>query len=155
MVISRARARQAGVNSVAPTGTIPKTAAKGALQIRDGDASNADPLLANVREGRILVIVAMIESDCACTMADLARKFNLSESHLQHLFKQETGLRLGHVLTEKRLQTAAALLAQTSLRIKEIAAAVGYGHTSSFTRAFEQRFAKAPQAYRKEKRARN
>ena len=116
-----------------------------------GDRADADLPIPNVREGRILVIVAMIESDCACTMADLARKLNLSESHLQHLFKQETGLGLGHVLTEKRLQTAAALLAQTSLRIKEIAAAVGYGHTSSFTRAFEQRFAQAPQAYRKQR----
>jgi transcriptional regulator GlxA family with amidase domain len=142
------------VNSAALTGTIPKAVAKGGMQIW-GDAANADLRIPNVRQGRILEILAMIESDCTCTMSDLARKFNLSESHLQHLFKQETGIGLGHVLTEKRLQTAAALLAQTSLRIKEIAAVVGYGHTSSFTRAFEQRFAQAPQAYRRGKGACN
>ncbi len=48
-----------------------------------------------------------------------------------------TGVGLGHVLTEQRLQKAALLLTGTSMRIKEIAAAVGYEHTSSFTR---QRF---------------
>ena len=159
MVISRARARHAGVNSAALTGTIPRAAANPRAAAKGmqiwGDAANADLRIPNGQEGRILEILAMIESESACTMSGLARKFNLSESHLQHLFKQKTGMRLGHVLTEKRLQTAAALLAQTNLRIKEIAAAVGYGHTSSFTRAFEQRFAQGPQAYRREKGACN
>ena len=154
MVSSRARARHASVNSAALTGTILKVAAAKGLQIW-GDAANAGLRTPDVRKGRILEILAIIESDCACTMSNLARKFNLSESHLQHLFKQETGMGLGHVLTEKRLQTAAALLAHTSLRVKEIAAVVGYGHTSSFTRAFEQRFAQAPQSYRRAKGARN
>jgi transcriptional regulator GlxA family with amidase domain len=128
--MSRARETRVSWNSAVLSGTIPDNVANG-------------------QEGRILEILVLIESSPACTMSDLALRFNLSESRLQHLFKQITGLGLGHVLTEKRLQTAASLLAHTNLRIKEIAGAVGYGHTSSFTRAFEQRFAQPPQAYRK------
>jgi AraC family transcriptional regulator of arabinose operon len=96
----------------------------------------------------------LIESESSRTISDLAVEFNLSESRLQHLFKQTTGVGLGHTLTEQRLQKAALLLTHSSLRIKEIAAAVGYEHTSSFTRAFEQRFEQAPLVYRRAWRSR-
>jgi len=72
----------------------------------------------------------------------------LSKSHLQHLFKRQTGLCLGHLLIEQKLQIAARLLKSSQMRIKQIACAVGYEHTSSFTRAFERRFAEPPQLYR-------
>jgi AraC-like DNA-binding protein len=109
--------------------------------------------MSQLRERRIRRVLEMIESDSSCKMSDLALELNLSESRLQHLFKQSTGVGLGHLLTEKRLLKAAELLAQTELRIKEIAAAVGYEHTSSFSRAFEQRFAQPPIAYRRFKRS--
>jgi two-component system response regulator YesN len=64
------------------------------------------------------------------------------------LFKQQTGLRLGRIIIEQRIDKAAQLLKSTNMRIKEIADAVGYEHTSSFIRAFERRFTQAPQAYR-------
>jgi AraC-like DNA-binding protein len=116
-------------------------------------APGADTPRPQLPEGRIRRVLEMIESNPACRMSDLALELNLSESRLQHLFKQKTGVGLGHLLTEKRLQKAAELLAHTTRRIKEIAAAVGYEHTSSFTRAFEQRFSQAPAAYRREIRA--
>ena len=100
-------------------------------------------------EFRIRKIMEKVESASLCRISELAAELNMSESRLQHLFKQTTGVGLGHVLTEQRLQRAALLLTGTSMRIKEIAAAVGYEHTSSFTRAFEQRFAQPPQAYRR------
>ena len=119
-------------------------------QPRDGGTVGMSNLLPERRIRRVLEI---IESDSACTVSDLALELNLSESRLQHLFKQTTGVGLGHLLTEKRLLKAARLLAGTELRIKEIAAAVGYEHTSSFSRAFEQRFAQSPNVYRRESRA--
>jgi transcriptional regulator GlxA family with amidase domain len=88
------------------------------------------------------------------TISDLAVEFNLSESHLQHVFKQTTGVGLGHRLIEQRLQRAALLLTHTSLKIKEIAASVGYEHVSSFTRAFERRFEQPPMVYRRTGRLR-
>ena len=101
-----------------------------------------------VEEEHVRKVLRMIESESAHTVNDLALKVNLSPSRLQHLFKQQTGVCVGQVLAEQRLQRAAHLLANSNLRIKEIAYTVGYEHTSSFIRAFERRFAQAPRCYR-------
>lgn len=101
-------------------------------------------------EGRMLKIIKMIQAEPLCRINDLAREFNLSHSHLEHLFKRETGVPLGQLLAEQRLRRAAYLLSDTNLRIKQIAQAVGYEHTSSFVRAFERHFAKTPRVYRRE-----
>lgn len=127
-----------------------------------GKSSNGKPAglsslqlsaLASAQENRIRRIIQLIESEPACTIHDLAEKFNLSHSHLQHLFKQHTGIQLGHLLTEQRLLKAAQLLENSSMCVKEIAYLVGYEHTSSFIRAFERRFAQAPRRYRIQKTA--
>ena len=101
-----------------------------------------------VPEERVRQMLKLIESEPPRTISRLAEEFNLSTSRLQHLFKQNTGVGLGHLLTERRLQKAAILLLHTTLRIKEIAAMVGYEHTSSFTRAFQRRFSQTPRDYR-------
>jgi transcriptional regulator GlxA family with amidase domain len=101
-----------------------------------------------VQDGRLRKVLQMIASDSPRKIHDLALECNLSESHLQHLFKQGTGLGLGRLLSEQRMKRAADLLGQTNMSIKEIAWAVGYEHTSSFTRAFERHFREAPRRYR-------
>jgi transcriptional regulator GlxA family with amidase domain len=90
----------------------------------------------------------MIESEPACSMRELASKVSLSPTHLQRLFKQQTGSQLGNLIVERKLQKAAHLLTVSNLSIKEIAHTVGYKHHSSFVRAFERRFAQAPKQYR-------
>ncbi len=104
-----------------------------------------------VQDGRLRRIVQMVESGSSCTIHDLAAEFNLSPSHLQHLFKQQTGVGLGHWLTGQRLERAAHLLAHSNMSVKEIGYAVGYEHPSSFIRAFERRFTQAPRYYRQER----
>lgn len=106
------------------------------------------PTAAPAQEIRVRKILKLIESEPACRIHELAAQFNLSHSHLQHLFKQQTGSRLGQVMLEQRLLKAAHLLESSSMSVKEIAYAVGYEHTSSFIRAFERRFAQAPLSYR-------
>ncbi len=101
-----------------------------------------------VQERRVLKILQMIQSQPLRRIEELAREFNLSHSRLEHLFKQETGVSLGQLLTEQKLGRAAHLLLHTNMRIKEIAHAVGYEHTSSFIRAFERHFMQAPRLYR-------
>ncbi len=102
-----------------------------------------------IQDGRLRKLLRMMEDDPTSTIDDWALAFNLSHSHLSHLFKQATGASLGHVLHEQRLQRAAYLLATSSMSVKEIASAVGYEHTSSFTRAFERRFERGPRSYRR------
>ena len=97
---------------------------------------------------RVSKILEIIKSGRPCTVDGLASEFNLSKSHLQHLFRRQTGFSLGHLLIEQKLRRAAHLLQSSKMPIKRIACAVGYEHTSSFTRAFERRFAEPPQVYR-------
>lgn len=105
-------------------------------------------LIPTVQEGRIRKILQMIEAAPPRKILDLAIECNLSQSHLQHLFKQGTGLGLGRLLAEQKMKRAADFLAHTNMSIKEIASTVGYEHTSSFTRAFERHFRQSPRRYR-------
>jgi AraC-like DNA-binding protein len=93
-------------------------------------------------------LLEMIESGVPYNIGDLAVQLHLSPSHLQRLFKRETGVRLGEWLIAKRLEEAAYLLANSYLSVKEIARSAGYEHVSSFIRAFERRYVLTPTRYR-------
>lgn len=114
----------------------------------NGNGVAAGALIPVVQDCRLRKVLQMIASDSPQKIQDLAVECNLSESHLQHLFKESTGLGLGRMLADQRMQRAAKLLEQTNLSIKEIAWTVGYEHTSSFTRAFERYFREAPRCFR-------
>jgi AraC-like DNA-binding protein len=93
-------------------------------------------------------VLKLIESGAPYSIGDLATQLRLSPSHLQRIFKQETGLRMGDWLITFRLQKAAYLLANSYLTVKEIARAVGYEHVSSFIRAFERKYVLTPTHFR-------
>jgi AraC-like DNA-binding protein len=93
-------------------------------------------------------VLKLIESGASYSIGDLATHLHLSPSHLQRIFKHETGLRMGEWLTTFRLQKAAYLLANSYLTVKEIARAVGYEHVSSFIRAFERNYVLTPTRFR-------
>jgi AraC family transcriptional regulator len=105
-------------------------------------------LSSTLTERRLRQVVEVIELEPACSIQDLAVRVSLSPAHLQRIFKRQTGIQLGGLLVERRLQKAAELLTLSNLSIKEIAHTVGYGHHSSFVRAFQRRFAQAPRQYR-------
>ena len=113
-----------------------------------GNTLAAGALIPMVQDCRLRKVLQKIASDSPQNIQELAQECNLSESHLQHLFKESTGLGLGRMLADQRMQRAARLLGQTNLSIKEIAWAVGYEHTSSFSRAFERYFREAPRSFR-------
>jgi transcriptional regulator GlxA family with amidase domain len=125
-----------------------KIGAKLASSGGEGVAIQPDLPTDELLQGRVRKILEIVRSGRPCSVHSLAVELDLSESHLQHLFKRQTGLRLGHFLIEHRLQLSAQLLVRSNLSIKQIADAVGYQHTPSFTRAFERRFAESPWAYR-------
>lgn len=102
---------------------------------------------------RIRKVLESVEHDPSKSVFDLANLVNLSSSRLGHLFKIQMGVDLDRFLGNARLEKAAELLRQTELSIKEIAAKVGYQHSSSFDRAFERKFRIAPEDYRKNHRS--
>ena len=153
MRADRSSAKKNGERTTSSNLELIKTAASnGAARCR-GVAPGA--LIPVVQDCRLRKVLQMIASDPPQKIQDLAAECNLSESHLQHLFKECTGLRLGRVLTEQRMQRASELLGHTKLSIKEIAWTVGYEHTSSFTRAFERHFHEAPRHFRQQQERQN
>jgi AraC-like DNA-binding protein len=99
-------------------------------------------------DGRIRMVVQVIESNPSRSISDLAGMVNLSVSRLSHLFKAATGLSLQHFLTTCRLQSALHLLHSTEMPIKEISYYAGYRHAPSFVRAFRNQFGASPSEYR-------
>ena len=93
-------------------------------------------------------VLKTIESGTAYKITDLAAQLRVSTSHLQRVFKRETGVRIGEWLITQRLQKAAYLLANSYLSVKEIARTAGYEHMSSFIRAFERVYIVTPTRYR-------
>jgi len=118
---------------------------------RDPHPLNRASMPTNVaQEVRLEKILEKAETGSLFSIRDLALEFNLSTSHLQHLFKDRTGTRLGRLLMERKLQRAAKLLSESNISVKEVAYAIGYKHPSSFIRAFERRYRQAPRQFQQE-----
>jgi len=120
-----------------------------------GGGSKVPPLnslVPLVREKRLQQVLQAMESRLPHSVRVLAEQVHLSPAHLQRLFKQETGVHLSELLCERRLTMAADLLTTTDMEIKEVAFMVGYGHHSSFVRAFQRRFGQSPKRYRRQYR---
>lgn len=101
---------------------------------------------------RIRKVLESLEDDPTASVRELATQVNLSRSRLGHLFKLQMGVDLNRFLANERLEKAAELLRQTDLSIKEIAARIGYQHSSSFDRGFQQKFGVPPAGFRKKNR---
>jgi len=113
-------------------------------------ASLSLPTKPTIPDERVQRILRLIHSGETFDVGDLAIKFNISPSYLQRLFRQQTGVSMCELLSEQRLQRAAKLLKNSNMSVKEVGYTVGFEHVSSFIRAFERRFGRAPARYRKE-----
>jgi AraC-like DNA-binding protein len=77
------------------------------------------------------------EFACDLDMRQLARELNVSYSWFRHAFVQQTGFSPHQYLVELRLAHARSLLAQSSLKIKEIATQSGFPDEHYFSRHFK------------------
>src|ERR1017187_5856361 len=81
-------------------------------------------------------------------VAALAAQANVSPSHFFALFKQMTGFPPMDYFTKLRMRHACRLLDSTTVRVKEVAAALGYADPLYFSRVFKSVSAVAPVHYR-------
>lgn len=81
-------------------------------------------------------------------LGEIAENFHQSVSVLSKTIKQATGFTFQDLLIYKRCQKAAALLADTSLPVEKIIAAVGYENQSYFYRIFKKQYGMTPKQYR-------
>jgi AraC family transcriptional regulator of arabinose operon len=101
------------------------------------------------KDCRVQKVVQVLNQDPSRTLPELAQSCQISSSRLSHLFKNDLGITVKSYRLECRLQEAAAMLASTSMPIKEIGYAAGYHHSSSFVRAFKTHFGLSPAGYRR------
>jgi AraC-like DNA-binding protein len=80
---------------------------------------------------------------------DVASQVHLSERHVSRLFRQATGTSILDYLTRLRMETAARMLLENELSIKQIARAVGYPDAHYFTTLFGRWMKATPAAYRR------
>ncbi len=125
-------------------GTVCRRHERSLLRLADGKAqrtSRRDALARVMRHVRENL-------DQRLQLADAAAAADLSPNYLAHLIKKETGKTFVDLVTARRMEKARELLAHTTLRINEIAAAVGFMDVAYFARRFRQSYRLAPREFR-------
>lgn len=82
----------------------------------------------------------------------LAKVMNMSRPTLYRKIKNLTGQTPNELIGSARLQQAAILIASANYKIFEVAEMVGFGSSSSFSKAFFKKFKATPIAYQRMKK---
>lgn len=93
--------------------------------------------------------------DYPWTLGEMVRRAGYSTSQLSLFFRQVTALSPCEWLREERLRRARLLLAQTDMKIAQIAAEVGFGSLCHFGRVFREAVGMTPRQYRETTRPRH
>ena len=80
---------------------------------------------------------------------DLEEHFHYHRNYFNLLLKKYRNTSYQKYLRDVRLETAASLLKNSALPIREVALRAGYHNSSHFYHLFEQRFGASPSVYRK------
>ena len=82
------------------------------------------------------------------TRESIAERFNLSQSHLSRLFRQQGHMRLADYISWVRLERAKFMLKKYHFRLEEVAQRCGYADVNYFCRVFKQKTGLTPSQYR-------
>ncbi len=83
------------------------------------------------------------------TVENVAATHGMSRSHFSHHFQAVTGLAPAAFIRETRVEAAAALLRDSGLSVKEIAARTGFADSSMFGKCFRSVFQMTPGEYQR------
>ena len=105
---------------------------------------------------RVALLMRALRADLRrdWTVADMATLLGVSDAQLRRLCARALGATPRQLLCNMRLQAAAVLLLDPSIRVKEIQARVGIADASHFCRDFRDRFGVSPTEYRYQQGAR-
>lgn len=78
----------------------------------------------------------------------LAEHYFMSTSYFRKIFKDEIGEPIKEYIDKERMKKAKELLENPHIKIRDVAAKIGYISVTSFTRAFKQESGKTPGEYR-------
>lgn len=83
------------------------------------------------------------------SLAEVAKRFYVSEAHLSRLFKRNTGFTFTQYVNYQRIIHAQNLLKAADLSIGEVASASGFENLTHFGRVFKQLTGMSPREYKK------
>ena len=89
-----------------------------------------------------------LDDEQAVGLAEVAVEVQMSYSHFARAFKQSMGVSPNVYMTEQRIERAKKLLAETNLRIADIALQTGFASQSHFTSTFRKLVWTTPKAFR-------
>ena len=120
------------------------TIAVGAPTAESGALPRTRPATRQLRQAIFEDAVEILEAEYSRppTIEEVARRVATSPRQLQRVFEEVGGYRA--YLRRIRLSRAAALLARTDLTVTEVAARVGYGELSQFSKAFRRAYGLSP-----------
>ena len=103
-------------------------------------------LRTGIRDRLVLNAVADMEAHAEepLTVRRLAQRQGVSVDTLERAFRSELGVSPGRYHRRLRLRMGRALLEHSSMRIRDVAQACGYGDQAAFSRAFRAEFGLAP-----------
>ena len=96
------------------------------------------------------VIELLRSLDGSVRLADLAHACDLSVSHFARSFKASFGVTCHRWMTERRIERARELLADTELSLADIATRSGFADQATFTRTFHRIVGAPPGQWRRE-----
>jgi AraC family transcriptional regulator of adaptative response / methylphosphotriester-DNA alkyltransferase methyltransferase len=80
---------------------------------------------------------------------DVARAVACSRRQMQRVFAEIGNTSFRELLATARMFEARRLLARPDVQIQEVAARVGYHHSTQFSKSFRRRFGVSPRGYRR------
>ena len=94
-----------------------------------------------------LAFLAAHYGESNLTIGRIADGLQISEGHLSHVFRRETGFTLVEYLAQYRMREATRLLGDVRLKIYEVAQAVGYRDIAYFSVTFRKFMGQTPSEY--------
>jgi AraC family transcriptional activator of pobA len=73
------------------------------------------------------------------TVQYLSEKLNISPSYLSDMLRSLTGQNAQHIIHQKIIEKAKEKLSATSLSVSEVAYALGFEHSQSFSKLFKSK----------------
>lgn len=122
--------------------------ARGLLQemISFRHLSQGVPYGKEIRQAKEYIDLHYDEQDLS--LHTVAKQVGFSPSHFSSIFSQETGRTFIEYLTKRRIEAAKRLLTDTSSKLHEISAAIGYGDPHYFSYVFKKNIGMSPKDYR-------
>ena len=103
------------------------------------------------RDDVVVTTKQIIEDQLSSAISQkaLARRFNISERHLNRIFSEQTGFSVGSYIIQRRLNAAQKMLYNPKFSVKEIAESLGFRSDNYFCAFFKRQTGMTPMEYAK------